>query len=132
RTSSSVHLTVDTGPGVDVDAVIGATAREIDALWYDRLMPFESNLRLGRRAPRRQTAVLVDPDPSWPDQARRLIDRLRFAVERMLRADHIGSTSVPRLPAKQLLDIQILVASLGDALHVAEAARRAGFVRARG
>jgi dephospho-CoA kinase len=130
--SSSVHLTVATDPESGVDAMIGATAGEIDALWHDRLVPFESNLRLGRRAPRRQTAVLVHPDPTWPEQARRLIDRLCFVDSRILRADHIGSTSVPGLPAKQLLDIQAVVADLADAVGVAEAARRAGFVHAPG
>jgi dephospho-CoA kinase len=130
--SSSVHLTVATDPESGVDATIGATAREIDALWHDRLVPFESNLRLGRRAPRRQIAVLVHPDPTWPEQARRLIDRLRFVDSRILRADHIGSTAVPGLPAKELLDIQVVVADLADAARVAEAARRAGFVHAHG
>jgi GrpB-like predicted nucleotidyltransferase (UPF0157 family) len=84
----------------------------------------------GRRGDRRP--FFVDPDPTWPEQARRLIERLCFDAGRILRADHIGSTSVPGLPAKQLLDIQIVVADLADAVQVAEAARRAGFVRARG
>lgn len=30
----------------------------VDALWGDRLVPFEANLRTGRRAPRQQQAVL--------------------------------------------------------------------------
>jgi dephospho-CoA kinase len=131
-TPKSVHLTVATDPDFAVDATIGTTSQEIDALWDDRLVPFESNLRLGRRAPRRQTAVLVDSDPTWPEQARRLIERLCVDSSRILRADHIGSTSVPGLPAKQLLDIQIVVADLADAAQVADAARRAGFVRPRG
>ena len=36
--------------------------------------------------------------------------RLLFSVGGMIiRADHVGSTSVPDLPAKQLIDIQVLV-----------------------
>jgi dephospho-CoA kinase len=130
--SNTVHLTVAAGPDFAADAMIDPTAQEIDPLWHDRLVPFESNLRLGRRAPRRQTAVLVDSDPTWPEQARRLIERLCFVESWILRADHIGSTSVPGLPAKELLDIQLVVADLADAGRVAEAARRSGFVRARG
>src|SRR5260221_6128501 len=38
----------------------------VDALWARRLVPFEANLRTGRRAPRRQQAVLVHPNPTWP------------------------------------------------------------------
>lgn len=79
-------------------------------------MPFEANLRTGRRAPRRQQAVLADPDAIWPRQARRLIDRLLLSVAAMIiRVDHIGSTSVPGLPAKQLIDIQVVVADLSAA-----------------
>ena len=39
---------------------------------------------------------------------------------------------MPGLPAKQLLDIQIVVSDLAEAADVAEAARRAGFVRVPG
>ncbi len=76
----------------------------VDALLAERLKPFEANLRTGRRAPRRQQAVLVDPDPTWPGQAARLIRRLRDAVGWFpVSIDHIGSTSVPGLAAKELL-----------------------------
>jgi dephospho-CoA kinase len=50
----------------------------------------------------------------------------------VLRIDHIGSTSVEGLPAKDLIDIQIMVPSDGDASTVAEAATAAGFVRVPG
>ena len=131
--SGAVQLTVATDSSFAADATIGARIEAIDALWNERLVPFELNLRLGRRAPRRQTPALVDPDPTWSQQAQRLIERLRFSVgSRILRADHIGSTSVPGLPAKQLLDIQVVVSELAEAAQVAEAARRAGFVHAPG
>ena len=77
--------------------------------------------------------MLADPDPTWPQQARRLLERLLFSVGGMIiRADHIGSTSVPGLPAKQLIDIQVLVQALALAGPVADAARRSGFVRVPG
>jgi dephospho-CoA kinase len=99
----------------------------------ERLVPFEVNLRTGRRAPRRPQAVLVDPDPAWPQQAQRLIDRLLFSVGRMImRVDHIGSTSLPGLPAKRLIDIQVVVSALALAGPVADAARRSGFARVPG
>jgi hypothetical protein len=34
----------------DADAVVGRAAAHIDGLWAERLVPFEANLRAGRRA----------------------------------------------------------------------------------
>ncbi|MCA1713112.1 MAG: GrpB family protein [Actinobacteria bacterium] len=57
--------------------------------------------------------VVVEYDPQWPqrydDWRARLIDHLGQAV---LRIEHVGSTSVPGLPAKPIIDIQISVADL--------------------
>jgi dephospho-CoA kinase len=128
-----LHLVIAAGGRCDADVVIEPGTAVLDALWERRLVPFEANLRTGRRAPRRQQAVLADPDPTWPQQAQRLMERLLFSVGGMIiRADHIGSTSVPGLPAKQLIDIQVVVEALALARPVADAARRSGFVRAPG
>jgi dephospho-CoA kinase len=48
------------------------------------------------------------------------------------RIDHIGSTAVPGLPAKNLIDIQVVVDDLGAALELARMSRRAGFVHIAG
>lgn len=118
---------------LDLDGPVGGAAAGIDALWTDRLVPFEANLRAGRRAPRRRQAVLAGPDPTWAGQAARLISRLRHSAGRpVIRVDHIGSTSVPGLPAKQLIDIQVVVTDLAAAAAVAASARRAGFVHVPG
>jgi GrpB-like predicted nucleotidyltransferase (UPF0157 family) len=78
-------------------------------------------------------AVLVDPDTTWPHQARRLIAHLRDTGGcSIIRVDHIGSTSVSGLPAKELIDIQVVVEDLATADRVARAARRAGFVHVPG
>ena len=98
-----------------------------DALWADRLVPFEANVRL-RRYSARGGPRLVPSDPAWPEQAARLIARLKVAAgERALRLDHIGSTSVPGLPAKDVLDIQLAVAGLAEADALAEPLAAAGF-----
>lgn len=104
----------------------------VDALWADRLVPFEGNVRLRRPAlpgpPR-----LVEPDPDWPAQAERLINRIRFvAGQRALRVDHIGSTAVAGLPAKDVIDLQLTVSSLDDADALAEPLATAGFPLLRG
>jgi dephospho-CoA kinase len=128
-----LHLAIATDAWCDADIVIDPGTAALDALWERRLMPLEANLRTGRRAPRRQHAVLADPDPTWPRQAQQLMERLLFSVGGMIiRADHIGSTSIPGLPAKQLIDIQVLVEAPALARPVADAARRSGFVRVPG
>ncbi|RKT82157.1 dephospho-CoA kinase [Saccharopolyspora antimicrobica] len=99
----------------------------VDALWRDRLVPFEENVRLRRRPPKRSPR-LVGPDPDWPRQAQRLIDRIeRVAGDKAVRVDHIGSTSVPGLPAKDIIDLQLTVRSLADADELAEPLAEAGF-----
>jgi GrpB-like predicted nucleotidyltransferase (UPF0157 family) len=102
-------------------------------LWQQRIVPFRDNLAAGRRAPRRLVAVLFDPDPAWPVQARRLIARLTAVMgSDLVRVDHIGSTSVPGLPAKDLIDVQAVVPDLDTADRISRHARRAGFVRVPG
>jgi GrpB-like predicted nucleotidyltransferase (UPF0157 family) len=56
----------------------------------------------------------------WPAEFREIAAGLRAALgDRALRIDHIGSTSVPGLPAKDIIDIQITVAALDEAVMVA-------------
>ena len=53
--------------------------------------------------------------PEWPESARVLIEVLRAALHPMaLRIEHIGSTAVPGMAAKDILDIQVSVADLKD------------------
>ncbi|MFC7343281.1 dephospho-CoA kinase [Saccharopolyspora griseoalba] len=100
---------------------------DVDRLWQERLVPFEENLRLGR-APVSGPPRVVDPDPDWPAHARRLIARVeRAAGERAVRVDHVGSTSVPGLPAKDVVDLQLTVRTLADADALAGPLAEAGF-----
>ena len=56
---------------------------------------------------------IVDYDPGWPGRFAELAGRLRSALGgAALRIDHIGSTSVPGLAAKPVIDIQVSVAQL--------------------
>jgi dephospho-CoA kinase len=105
---------------------------ETDTLWADRLVRFEANLRLQRaRAPR--PPKVVPYDDTWPAQAERALARIRLAAgDRAIRIDHIGSTSVPGLVAKDILDLQLTVSTLDDADKIADAVSAAGFPRATG
>lgn len=102
---------------------------QVDALWEHRLVPFERNLRDRIRAPRGEVQ-LVGPDPTWAEQAQRLIARLAVVCgAEARRIDHIGSTAVPGLPAKDVLDIQVTVADLAAADGLRESLEAAGFPR---
>jgi dephospho-CoA kinase len=116
---------------VDNDGDLAVTQAQVRRLWFDRLVPYNANLLTGSRS-RRPALAVVEPDPSWPVQAARLVARLAHALTpRAVRIDHVGSTSVPNLPAKDVIDLQIGVASLRDADEsgfVADLTER-GFVR---
>jgi GrpB-like predicted nucleotidyltransferase (UPF0157 family) len=61
------------------------------------------------------TILLADYDPSWPRSYEREEDRIRGALgERALVLEHAGSTSVPGLPAKPIIDIVLAVADSAD------------------
>lgn len=105
------------------------TFATVDRLWAQRLVPFEDNLRHRHRAPRTAVPVLVAPDETWPRQAQRVIARIAtVAAERALRIDHIGSTAVPGLDAKDVLDVQVVVADLEMAKRLAADLSAAGLV----
>ena len=82
--------------GGSIDQVLA----DVDALWADRLVRFESNVRLGHRN-RYGGPRLVLPNPDWPAQAARLSARVRAAIGNPdARVDHIGSTAVPACPPR--------------------------------
>lgn len=59
--------------------------------------------------------VIVEPDPGWPRAFERLRSRLARALgPRAVRIDHVGSTAVPGLSAKPVIDIQVSVPDVDD------------------
>ncbi|MCT7659937.1 dephospho-CoA kinase [Mycobacterium deserti] len=96
-------------------------------LWHERILPFAHNVHDGR--PARPEPVLVPYDSTWPDQARRAVARLNTACRhRAKRIDHIGSTAVPGMDAKDVIDIQVTVGSLEVADELRDALTGAGYV----
>jgi GrpB-like predicted nucleotidyltransferase (UPF0157 family) len=68
--------------------------------------------------------------PAWPEEFLALGRRLRAHLgDLALRIDHIGSTAVPQLAAKDIIDMQITVAALTPAVRAACLA--AGLVQSR-
>ena len=126
-----VSSTASPSPWCDVSV---ASIDEAEKLAEDRLVPWATRWQQGRRAPRAQIAALSEPDPSWAATAHRLIARLHNHLSNfdVVRIDHIGSTSVDGLAAKNLIDIQVMVRNDDDAPLVAQAATGAGFVHVTG
>jgi dephospho-CoA kinase len=101
---------------------------QVDRLWAGRLVPFAENIRRGVRAARSGAAVLSVPQADWGAQAARLVSRIMAAVpDGILAVDHIGSTAVPGLAAKDVIDLQITVSDLTVADRIAPLLAAVGF-----
>ena len=65
---------------------------------------------MGKRA-----IVVVDYDPAWPAVFERLCARIWPVVRDVaLEIEHLGSTSVPGLAAKPIIDMSLVVASAAE------------------
>ncbi|HYW50892.1 MAG TPA: GrpB family protein [Gemmatimonadaceae bacterium] len=74
--------------------------------------------------------VLSDSDLRWPAEYAALAVRLHAAAgAHAMRIDHIGSTSVPGLAAKDVIDIQVTVADIDDCDALVSALHTIGFRR---
>lgn len=70
-------------------------------------MPFPDELASG--------LAVVASDPGWPREFRALASGLKIALGSLAQSiDHIGSTAVPGLAAKDCIDIQIRVDDLDE------------------
>jgi GrpB-like predicted nucleotidyltransferase (UPF0157 family) len=83
-----------------------------DVSAYDAVLP---TVTVGAVSPLSRPIVLSEYDPGWPDAYAREASRITAALgERALRLEHVGSTSVPELPAKPIIDIVLAVADPAD------------------
>ena len=74
-----------------------------------------SEVFVGGRPKHNGTLVISDYDPAWPELYRREEERIRAVLGRtVIRLDHVGSTSVPGLAAKPVVDIMLVVADAAD------------------
>jgi GrpB-like predicted nucleotidyltransferase (UPF0157 family) len=73
--------------------------------------------------------TLVPYDPEWPRLYEREAARIREALgDRLIRIEHTGSTSVPGLAAKPIIDITLVVADSADEASYVPQLERAGYV----
>jgi GrpB-like predicted nucleotidyltransferase (UPF0157 family) len=71
---------------------------------------------------------VTGPDPSWPRRYDYLAGRIRDALGwRAIQLDHVGSTSVPGLAAKPIIDIDLTVADPGRERDYVPALEQVGF-----
>jgi GrpB-like predicted nucleotidyltransferase (UPF0157 family) len=99
-------------------------------LWRPYQPPTAEDIARARVVPVGPEPVeVVAPDPEWPDAFRRVQARIRKALgDRALAIEHVGSTSVPGLWAKPLIDVDLTVAdSAAEAAYV-PVMEAAGFV----
>src|SRR5260221_5566843 len=72
------------------------------------------------KAPANRQIIIVAYRPQWAEEYEAIAGRLRDTVGDMaLRVDHIGSTAVPGLAAKDVIDLQITVPELTPDLEPA-------------
>jgi GrpB-like predicted nucleotidyltransferase (UPF0157 family) len=70
-----------------------------------------------------------DYDPAWPALYAREAERIRSVLgTRVVRLEHVGSTSVPGLPAKPVIDIVLEVPDSSDELLYVPEMEDAGYV----
>ena len=108
-----------------------AGAREIRRGWEGSL-PGESEERLEEGIigdVEQQAIVIADHDPSWPRRFGREVAKIRGALgPAALSVEHVGSTSVPGLAAKPIIDILLVVEDSGDEDSYLPALEDAGYV----
>lgn len=71
---------------------------------------------------------LVEYDPAWPGLFDREAVRIRAALgPRALQVEHVGSTAVPGLAAKPIIDVLLVVADPADERSYVPALEAAGY-----
>jgi GrpB-like predicted nucleotidyltransferase (UPF0157 family) len=108
RTMPDTPLPADRAP---------TTEEELRAVTVGELQPLAGRIRI------------VDYDPDWPRQFAVEADKIRAALgDRALVLEHAGSTSVPGLAAKPLIDIVLVVTDTSDKAAYVPDLERAGYV----
>src|SRR5699024_3871537 len=114
---------------IDNSGPVEQTRDTVGQLIADRIRPFAANLAQHRRAPLPRLE-LIDPAAracARAGEAERLIGKRNYGNERQYLLEHIGTTAVPRLPAKDVVDLQLLVPDLAAAEELAPVLAELGY-----
>jgi GrpB-like predicted nucleotidyltransferase (UPF0157 family) len=72
---------------------------------------------------------IVESNPAWPARAQEELSRLAEALAPVaVRMDHIGSTAVPGLDAKPIIDLQLSVTAIEPRERYARPLERLGYL----
>ncbi|HKX65842.1 MAG TPA: dephospho-CoA kinase [Intrasporangium sp.] len=118
---------------INNDGTPAETIAAVDAVWSERLDPWNENLVQGRHSRRPERVAVVEPRDDWAWRGARLVAKIAHAlrdVAAVTEVEHVGSTSVPHLLAKDVLDVQVGVRELdaADAPEFRDAMRVAGLL----
>jgi GrpB-like predicted nucleotidyltransferase (UPF0157 family) len=88
-----------------------------------------AKITVGELEPVSGPIAFVEPDPTWPARYAREEARIRSILgDRVIRIAHTGSTSVPGLAAKPVIDITMIVTDVVDEEAWARDLEAAGYV----
>jgi GrpB-like predicted nucleotidyltransferase (UPF0157 family) len=83
---------------------------------------------VGERQPLNSTIYLAPYDPAWPSLFTRLAKQIHEALgDSLLLLEHVGSTSVPGLSAKPIIDMVLAVADASDELSYVKPLEEKGY-----
>jgi GrpB-like predicted nucleotidyltransferase (UPF0157 family) len=104
---------------------------DVDPAFVERIVssPAESDAAWIDGPPTLVGSVVVLPhDPRWPGVYRREARKIRGLLgSEVLSLEHVGSTAVPGLAAKPIIDIDLVVASSADELAYVPVLQSAGY-----
>ena len=93
-----------------------------------RLLSRTNAVVIGGAEPLTRPIEICEYDPEWPRLYEREEERIRSILgERVRRIEHVGSTSVPGLPAKPVVDIILEVPDSSDEPSYAADLEAAGY-----
>jgi 16S rRNA processing protein RimM len=139
-----------------VHELVGAVVYDVNGLFYGRVREVEANpasdllvlpqglVPLAFVVEQERGRIVIDPpeglieprpaievvdyDPSWPQQFEAEAERIRSALgDIAARIDHVGSTAVPGLAAKPVVDLQMSVPDIDDRQAYAGPLTRLGY-----
>ncbi len=85
-------------------------------------------LIVGELKPHNAPIILVEYDPHWPKAFEREANRVRSILgDKIIQVEHVGSTSVPGLCAKPIIDMLLVVENSADEPSYVPALAAAGY-----
>jgi GrpB-like predicted nucleotidyltransferase (UPF0157 family) len=97
-----------------------------DVAWYDEYL---DKLTVGGARRLTEPIEIREYDPEWPRLYEREEGRIRSVLgDRVARIEHAGSTSVPGLPAKPIVDIALEVPNSADEAAYVPDMEAAGYI----